>query len=175
MFKLLDGMLLGPAQWLCDRIQQLTGLTKFVLQKWMIIMVTIFFWGSVVSLGLISFVAGSMLLLLTASAALLVHRAEKEEAEFLANGNLRFSPVNILFVRLILTLIYGFLGGISMSFQNIGGYLLFYGSMCFIAWTYFSACIPRPPGKSKIREWYEKGLWWLNDKLEPVPVPTSDQ
>ena len=175
MFKLLDGMLLGPAQWLCDRIQRLAGLTKFVLQKWMIIMTTIFFWGSVVSLGLVSSVIVSMLLLLTASAAFLVHRAEKEEAEFLANGNLRFSPNNILFVRLLLTLIYGSLGGTGLSFQNVGGHLLFYASMCFIAWVYFSACIPRPPGKSKIREWYEKGLWWLDDKLQPTPVPAPDQ
>ena len=174
MFKLLDGMLLGPAQWLCDRIQRLTGLTKFVPQKWMIIMTTIFFWGCAVFLELVSSTLVWMLLF-TAGAAFLVHWAEKEEAEFLINGNLRFSPANILFVRLVITFTYGFLGGINLFFQNLGGQLFFYGSMCFIAWVYFSACIPRPPGKSKIREWYEKGLWWLNDKLEPAPVPASDQ
>jgi hypothetical protein len=174
MFKLLDGMLLGPAQWLCDRIQRLTGLTKFVPQKWMMILMPIFFWGGFIFLELDSLIVGYMLLF-TVSAAFFVRQAEREEAEFLANGNLRSSPANILFVRLFMALIFGFFGGTSLFLQNVGGQLFFYGSTCSIAWVYFSACIPRPPGKSKIREWYEKGLQWLNDKLEPTPVPTSDQ
>src|SRR3989344_1889209 len=45
----LDGILLGAAQKLCDKVQRLTGLTKFRLEKWAVIMSVVFFWADAVS------------------------------------------------------------------------------------------------------------------------------
>ncbi|MFA5942128.1 MAG: hypothetical protein WC798_00430 [Candidatus Paceibacterota bacterium] len=52
---------------------------------------------------------------------------------------------------------------------------LFASVICWIAWVYFSICIPRPPGKNKVLEWLKKGLQWLRSQkpeAEPVPEPT---
>lgn len=44
---------------------------------------------------------------------------------------------------------------------------LFCGSLLFLAQVYVTACIPKPPGQSKMREWLDKA----RALLAPVPHP----
>lgn len=174
MLKRLDGFLLGVAQRFCDKFQRFTGLTKFKLQKWAVISSVISGWGATAFLGFpsISVLSG---LMNTAAWSFNIWIDEKTEAEFLANGNLVSSLMDSISVRLAFVCILGGLGIFSILVDaGIGG-MLFCQAMFLIAYVYFSACIPRPPSKSKMQEWYEKVLTALNESLKPepalVPIP----
>lgn len=181
MLKRLDSLLLRRAQWSCDKFSIITGFTKFRLQKWALMMGVVFCWG-IIALSTLVFSVSisdaiwfcSAGLLYTVSAAFIIRRDEKEETEFLTNGKLRFSPWHIVFVRLYAAgFALGCAGFVLMMVPTVIGLLEACLQICFVAWVYFSACIPRPPGKSKAREWYEKLLHRLRDKFQPIPVPAS--
>lgn len=170
----LDSVLLDAAQKFCDKSQRLTGLTKFTFQKWALVAFNGFFWGGVVfSPDLFLVYMG---LCQTSAAIFDIRQTEEEEMEFLRNGRLRsHSWVYIASVRLILTFSWGVLGILVLFTGTVTGLLFFYVTLCGIAHLYFSACIPRPPSKSKARELYEKALTWLNDRLQPTPLPAINQ
>ena len=168
----LDGILLGAAQKLCDKVQRLTGLTKFRLEKWAVIMSVVFFWADAVSnpTGLII----TANLYITFIMVVIVRIVEKEEVRFLASGELTPSLFHESLVRLAIALGFGLL--IALTVLVADEHLL---SVCaeasYVAWVYFSTCIPRPPSKSTMREWYEKALWRLDDMLQPTTDPALDR
>ncbi|MFA5998076.1 MAG: hypothetical protein WC814_01690 [Candidatus Paceibacterota bacterium] len=106
--------------------------------------------------------------------AFLVRSIERKEAEFLKNGNF-VQPFFDMPVRVAILIGIGSLATVNFVSADFGNNVLSYGQISYIACAYFDACIPRPPSKSKVRELYEKGLWWLNDKLQPAPLPETNQ
>lgn len=172
MFRRLDSILLRQAQSFCDKVKQVTGITKFRLEKWALVMATTFIWGIIaykpISFGVV------MGLIHTAGAAFVIRETEKREKEFLANEMLRLSAFHIVSVRLILS---GsiFAGSVYtlILMPNVVGALVTSSEMCIIAWVYFSACVPRPPSKSRVREWYEKMLSRFQGELQPMSVITE--
>ena len=173
MVELLDSLLLSVAQKFCDKFQQFTGLTKFRLQKWTLITSTVFFWG-----GNVSYFDPAMFALLsinTFSMMSIVRRTEKEESEFLANGKLFAVPWSDASLRFVLAMTIGCMGFLMWLLPSSkGGQWMSYGMISLSIWLYICACVPRPPSKSKAREWYERGLTWLNDQLKPAPIPAPN-
>lgn len=168
----LDGLLLGAAQRLCDKTQRLFGLTKFRLQKWALIVSTVFYCGfyvfdqrPVIAVLLSIYIAGSLFL---------VRIIEMQESEFLKNGGLVMPPFGVL-QRIFWFSAYLILALPGLSSENYGDRLLSYGLLCYVLFIYLSDCIPRPPSKSKMREWSEKALTWLNDLLASPPVPVPNK
>jgi len=168
MIKWLDGVLLIPVQWLCNRVQTLTGLTKFVIEKWMLIVMTLFFATyATINSGAINTL---LIAILTLFMMYTVRYIEKSEERFLKDGSLEH-PITNAPLRLMFFCSHGFLAYISFVPSDYIEIILACGYICYILFIYLDACIPRPPSKSKAREWYEKALTWLNDKLKPSPVP----
>lgn len=165
-----DGKLLDAVQKFCDKVQRLTGLTKFRLEKWAILLSTIFFWGCII------YIPDPLNVLLglwnSVSTLPIVRQIERGEAEFLKNGRLELSLTHLASMRLLVVICFGPPIIISPFLLPDGLYQLMICTLVgFIAHVYFSACTPRPPSKSKAREWYEKALTWLNDRLKPAPIP----
>lgn len=171
--KWLDDVLLGAAQKLCDKVQKITGLTKFRLEKWAMIMLAVFFGVAMICLSSPPSVLVALFPLLAISVASGVHAVEKEEVEFLRNGNLR-KPIFGVFGRIMWVAFYGFLVSISLSTWDYVDKMLACGDASYILFVYFDSCIPRPPSKSKARELCDKMLTVLNDMLKPVPVPAQN-
>lgn len=170
---LLDGIQLEMAQKFCDKVQRTVGMTKFTLQKWAIISSAIFFSsifvfrpkGVEVMFLLIVYVIGTVFIVLG---------TEIEEAEFLRDNKLQSSPWHNVFLRSTIALVFECTAALSLlPSSDEADWLWSFGGMSYIAFGYFSACIPRPPSKSNAREWYEKVLTVLNSKLQPAPVPTN--
>lgn len=103
------------------------------------------------------------------SVAFVVFLTERMEANFLKNGELQLSPWHVVSLRLPMVSLGEYFG--IVNFLSPEDWLMGYGSMCYVAWMYLGVCIPRPPGKSKAREWYERALTWLNDRLTIPPEP----
>ena len=176
MFYRLDGILLGATQWFCDRTQRLTGLTKFSLEKWTYIMSAIFFCAGFVFKG--DPIMALMILVYAVIMAGGVCVTERREKEFLNNGNILLSDWNNAHMRILAIFFCGFMAFVftlpsagkdeflRSMFQFRWGV-----PICIILNVYFSACIPRPPAKSRVRQWCEKGLRWLRDKLQPTSIP----
>ena len=176
-FVWLDGILLATTQKFCDKAQRLFGITKFTFEKWVLITGNAFFWAAIACTPKPLFVfLGVWQTIGTIS---YVHKIEDGEARFLKDGELEFEWSHDVFMRLLSTILLGFFGVIVLlSPDTDGGNLgYFYLILCLIAYPYFSACVPRPPSKSKMRELYEKAFRWLNDVLAPVPalVPISNR
>ena len=169
-FIWLDNILRGAAQKLCDKVQQLTGLTKFAFEKWALISAMIFFWGCCFLSKDIP-LAG-VLLFISSLVVFMVRYIEKQEAEFLKNGTLE-APLFRMPFRIIVLFVIGSFAFKEFLSADYASKIASYGHVSYILWAYFGSCVPRPPSKSKARERYENGLTWLNDHLKPSPVPTS--
>lgn len=156
MLLRLDEKLLSTAQKFCDNMQKTIGLTKFFFEKWSVIGIVAaltmnaFFWNN----WFFSAIDGIVIFLATFS----IFEIEKRETEFFRNGTLLFSKwvdapkrvedvisdIFLILINLTSAIIIGppaCLMGIAILFS--------------IAWKYFSVCVPRPPGKSKLREWLD--------------------
>ena len=172
-FIWLDGILLGAAQKFCDKFQRVTGYTKFRLEKWSLILIVVFHWAcAVIRVDSFLFL---LLLIFTSGCVVTVHITERQEVEFQKTGKLRQAFFNTMQARLVVTLFMGCFAILGITSADFSLYVLSYGQASYILWVYFGACIPRPPSKSKMREWYEKGLSSLNDWLKPEPalIPIS--
>lgn len=165
-----DNILLSVAQQFCDSTQRLTGLTKFWFEKWTLITSVASFSLFAVENMFIDLILVSALLAFAAIYA--VRETEKAEIEFLAKGRLRRHVSHFLEARLSLFVVCAF--DIFTGLMHFGWTFPCFG-MSAIAWIYFSACIPRPPSKSKMREWAEKSLMFLRDQFPPALVPVSDK
>jgi len=158
MFMKLDEALLSRAQKFSDLFQRITGKTKFFLARWSLILHLLFICGAILSifgedllkrpplLFLASFLCAKSILIWGST----IHKIRKEEIVFLENGTLEFSELHDFSLRFplaVFPLLTFFLPPMPL--------LCYLPWFFFIAWIYFSACIPRPPGKSKLREWLE--------------------
>ncbi len=175
MFNKLDTALLGKFQRFSDTLQQCIGVMKFSLQKWSLIMYTIFgvcmimirINGSLASILIAVFILVSINQILD---------IEKQESIFLKKGSLMQSIYHSPNIRVpilslgIISLPLGLLIVIEGSGRELIDLLVI---IFFLFFVYFSVCVPRPPSKSKLRKLYEKGLWKLNDSLQPAPIPTE--
>jgi len=185
----LDGILLGAAQWICDRTQILTGgVTKFRFQKWANILFIIFFWGGWICLSSGSsgdFASGAINLFNTFLTVYNVRQTEAEEIEFLASGEIKYHSQDEFSNRIVLLITCAVMMSISVFFfffpprkgwfPEFGEILYFWSIVCLVMWGYFAACVPKPPCKSKVRQWCEKALQWIRDPREPalIPEPSS--
>ncbi len=171
-FAWLDGILLGAAQKFCDKAQRLTGLTKFTFEKSVIIASAVFFWGD------FFFSSDVRLVVVVLPYTLLIwyatRRIGEEESEFLASAKIHLSALHAATVRLTIACIFASLIGMSLWTLGRDALLMSCGYISYIIWVYIAACIPRPPSKSKIREWFNKVLWRLDDMLQPAPASASN-
>lgn len=168
-FKWLDGTLLGTAQKLCDKIQRLTGLTKFAIEKWTLIVMTAFFGTYTVTNS--STINILLIVTLTMLVVYVVHYIERAEVRFLKDGDLEY-PIFNAPMRLSWLCINGFLAYISFISDDYAEIILACGYICYILFCYLDECVPRPPSKSKAREWCDKLLTALNNWAKPAPAPT---
>ena len=173
-FTWLDRVLLGALQKFCDKFQRLTGLTKFRLTKLAVIMMTSFFLTSLL------FWTGTfdrvlVCLLLVIATASIVFQIELQEQMFLEYGPDSLPlPFNGVIGRIVWLVFYGFFTAMlfvdPFDFEST---MLVCGNVSYVLFIYFDSCLPCPPSKSKAREWCEKALMWLNDRLKPSPMPTN--
>lgn len=172
MFIWIDDFLLRKSQKLCDAFTRFTGHTKFRLQVLCI-------WGTVLARFLYlcaglyfdtSAVASSAVLLLFG--AVMVRQHYREERNFLSGTLPGVSSFQLTLVRLLIVGLASLNVGISWLIDNLWAALWFtLSELSLLIWLYVIVCFPRPPGKSKMREWCEKSLSWLNDRLPEVPAP----
>jgi len=167
MLTRLDATLLGLAQKFCDRMQQITGLTKFRFEKWSLIVAMMFMWHYSL-LNLIEPVHLFALCLTTLLLFRIIRTVEVCEARFLRDGELFLFGFARRESRIVILLLYTLF---ELLFALYGAWDLVCEFVCLVLWVYFAACIPRPPSKSKIREYYEKGLEWLRGAVGPIPTP----
>ncbi len=173
MLAHLDSFLLSKAQKLCDQFQRLTGLTKFQLEKWSLILAATSYWMFAIEVATTCIVL--VALLESVISLMMVRDAEREERIFLARGELKPNINHIPKVRITNLAFYVGASALSMALMFIAlvpelTWLLAWVT-CVLTRIYLSACVPRPPGKSKMREWAENGVMWLRDSLPPAPLP----
>lgn len=174
LLEWFDALLLATAQKFCDKFQQFTGLTKFRLEKWSLILSLASIWWAVLTIDVsivFLFLVIPISLICTMSVLRLIRAVELEEVEFLKNGHLIAFPSRFLPFRLLTVCVFGGMGIYNLLFFGRTGQALFFQQLSIVASVYFSACVPRPPGRSKAREWYEKALTWLDGKLAMPPEP----
>ena len=166
----LDDLLLAVSQKFCDTIQALTGLTKFRIEKWSMMISSILwiagFFAYGITLGVVVFIV------VMPSTTLCVLIIERWEVAFLTAGELH-PPVGSTSARITTFWIYSFLFLLNVYSNNSGFISL--GIVFWVGFWYIDACVPRPPAKSKAKQLWESGLWWLHDRLKPepamVPIP----
>ena len=170
MFYRTDAFLLTQMQKVCNKFTELTGRTKYRLQKWTLIV------GFLVWLANAILVFDPELVMLGffffTTVVLATYITEEHEAEFLAKNNIQSSLFSFSLERIIATIICVVMFGLMAVSGNFQMCLVV---IIFFIWIYTTACLPWPPSKSKVRQMYEKSLAWLNDKLSPVlePVPSK--
>lgn len=180
MIEWLDSVLRDATQRFSEKFQRLTGLTKFTLEKWASIASTIFFCGF--SVCAFRYIGIGLALLTIILSAINIRRIEKEEIEFMTNDKLDFRLSNEFSVRkpLLIVDLFAIPWFSLVIFFGNQEFQIIVQSQCILgailsnmAWRYFSICIPKPPAKSKVREWSEKALGWLSERLQPSPVPEA--
>jgi len=176
MLARIDDFLLNKAQKTCDKFQRLTGLTKFRLEKWATIIAVMSYWMFAIEVRVLFLTLYSCIL--SAMYFFVVRDLEAQEKAFLARNELR-DNIDYSGGRIVSLVLYGITLPLTLSLalaSSAPELLWFCGWMASVlSKTYFSACIPRPPSKSKMREWLEKGLTALRDSLPPEPIPVSNR
>ncbi|MDB5244750.1 MAG: hypothetical protein JWN18_620 [Parcubacteria group bacterium] len=170
MLKRFDAKILSLAQKFCDKVQNLTGLNKFRLEKWACILWGLFFTvGIFTEEGLYTSAIWSSIVLL--SSAALVSLIERAEKMFLTRGQIQKSlwheqTPRICALLFVIFLVTNYFTAPSEVFSPIT--LPRYVTL--LLWAYFSACIPRPPRQSQIRQWYQRVLILLSGRHTPAPA-----
>lgn len=171
MIKRVDAFLLDRAQKFCDKFQRLTGLTKFRLEKWSLILSSVFYW--MFAIGVLDEVLTVMALLLSIHTFYYVRAIERQEMNFLARSELEFRAEHHCSIRTIFLLLHVWIlaFGLIFAFALIdpsGIWLCGYSAFVIVT-AYLAACTPRPPSKSSMREWLERCLIRINSLL-PEPA-----
>ena len=173
--KWFDGVLKAAAQKFCDKFQQFTGLTKFRLEKWAWILSLASTWWAVLTVVdtplVIILLAILSALFCTTMGLHAVRSIEQAEIEFLENGRLVAFLSSSPPMRLVGVYVLGVMGIFNLLFFGRTGQAVFCQQLFIVVAIYLSVCIPRPPGKSRAREWYEGALTWLDDRLGKSPEP----
>jgi len=173
MLTWLDDALLSVAQKFCDKAQWLTGLTKFTLRKWALIATAVFMVAGTVLVWDLTLLAFATIFV--SAMAFEVFEEEKDEDEFL-RSDIRLTHTSWAADPERLTALAISCVGLTFFSLFVGlsytpGQLFFCTLVCYLASVYFAVCIPRPSGKSKAREWYEKKFRRLNDIFGPSLTP----
>lgn len=166
MFRKIDDFFLQEAQKFSDSFQRITGKTKFFLEKWSLILFLVILCVQTLllyaeldsSLIVIGFLPCLLNILMWVP---VIRRIETDEAAFLEHGTLNFSELHDFYRRSFLVLL-------ALSLELLHVFIwhsLPHLWIFFCGWIYFAACIPRPPSKSKLRQWL--------DDLAPDPVPAT--
>lgn len=175
MFTWIDSLLLNVAQKFCDKFQRLTGLTKFKLEKWSSIIAATCYW----MFAIYSPVPFLIVVAVACSAwsFLAIRKIERREELFLARGKVLYSREFVPQFRIATLVSQGIFVILTLPLLPFAPEMVWFLGwiLCILAGTYFTACVPRPPSKSKVCEWLEQGLLWLRDKLPPVPTPIPNQ
>lgn len=87
-----------------------------------------------------------------------------------ASDRIKIFPVVFVMVGIYYPFVFAFLVPKSPFFVNFFGIYVFCGIWCLFL-TYFIACDPLPPAKSKIRQWLEKLAEAAKGIFEPIPEP----
>jgi len=176
MIKWLDGVLLIPVQWLCNRVQTLTGLTKFVIEKWMLIVMTLFFATyATINSGAINTL---LIAILTLFMMYTVRYIEKSEERFLKDGSLEH-PITNAPLRLMFFCSHGFLAYISFVPSDYIEIILALRESTHVAERQTQAITrtsseltvpcstsnPRFGGGLLLYKWYNANLW-INQKQQ---------
>lgn len=169
LFKWFDAVLLAASQKFCDGFQRLTGLTKFRLQKWAQI-------SLVASTWLVVFAIGPSLLLVSLASVSSVTVAgviwldDEAEVVFLACGHPQLDEGTTVLQRLFAVCVCAAMPVSIFLSDTIGGLPLACFGVSYIAWMYFSACIPHPPTEeSRVQECYKWARAWLDSRIAPLP------
>lgn len=167
----IDRALLSAFQKCCDVFQRTIGLTKFRIERWAIICTLICMY--MVEIVTLSFEPPMLtaMAFFTAVCFFMVKRSERHEREFVERGSIYTDsgPFLRLYVLCTSSALCGSLLFLSPFTAQTAWYC---GShVCFLVWIYVNVCVPRPPGKSKMRQWLESALTWANDALSPAPIP----
>lgn len=170
-FVWLDSILLGAAQKFCDGNQKLFGITKFALEKWALVLTMLFFSSACLFEG--GIVSIFLIVVLVAAVTFRTLDLEKQERDFFKNNSPGKPPYS-MYERLFWLIYFGYFAARHFSaIGDIANQYMFYADICIILATYFNACVPRPPSKSKMCELYEKGLWWIYDWSKPAVVSAN--
>ena len=173
MLTRIDAFLLDKMQKFCDKLQEFTGLTKFCVMKWTLILYVALVWMHTIfdDFESIDIICAPII---TVGVFVGVRVIGKQEKEFLNNKLPVYSPFHWASVRILAfwafaipALIYLCSNRPELITNGLSG-------LCVIVFIYAWACIPRPPSKSKTRQMYEKVLMWLNGLLVP-PVPVGSE
>jgi hypothetical protein len=171
MLAKLDDFLLARAQRFCDAFQRLTGLTKYRIEKWL--------W---ISLAMtVAMIAGQHIFnrdgvafhltigpLLCIWALLYATVVDIQEKNFLSKGTIEENVWHTEDVRKPLAILSALLLLVSLLVRSPNATDLIFLDLLGVM--YVGACIPRPPGKGKLRQWLESTLSGLNIWL-PEPKP----
>jgi len=178
MLTRIDSFLLDKAQKFCDKFQRLTGFTKFRIEKWLLIMIPLFaFVGLLITaltaetgvhIIILAFIVVLAMIPVVGLYSLAILVVERQEREFLKSGKLSaHAETNVPIFRIAGMAVF-FLSVYTIDFLGLAIVLAL---MCCTAVSYVLMCVPRPPSKSKMREWLENGLTWMNGILpEPTPI-----
>lgn len=161
----VDNFLLTRAQRFSDCFTEWTGLTKFWLEKWSLI-------GAVVSLIVVYiqttlWIFGVFALMMLLIGSLTVVTIEFEERDFLSRGRLYVSIMHNHVVRRGRTGFYIALGFLSAWMFS---YAFAVWCMFNVARVYFEICVPKRPGKSKLRKLIDSGKEHLRNSLSDTPT-----
>lgn len=178
--KCIDTSMLERAQSVCDTVQRITGYTKFTISKWLLILAVLF-----LTLGVLMSIPGlpltatigfySMLALYSYAVYLGVHQIEREERFFHRNGKLlypSFFGQNVSLRGMFVSCSAAF-ALLCCYFFTIGDGVrqgFFVGTfLSCILFVYVEASVPRPPSKSRFKEWVKKKVEeWSPRRLFPT-------
>ncbi len=176
MITKVDTFMLAWVQKRADNFSELTGLTKFWLEKWFFIissvtLVSFFILYSISNDRDFPYIWVTLLFIWT---SLGVWGIESREEAFLSSGMLQFTAESqpriripfLVFIAVPIILISLIEALSSRGFV----FLLTLSQLLSMVALYLTACTPKPPQKSKLRKWYEKALLFINDALTPVPI-----
>ena len=184
----MDSLFLRKAQAFCDWLYILTGITKYTFAKWLLIIHSVCF----VQIGILMIVSDGLMVSLVAMLffgllgdVLVVFVLEKDEKNFRENPNV-LGTSTVWFSqssRILFTCVYGFMTCILMFrlirlvsagfFGEFESLFIFF-LISFIGFIYVNSCLPRPPGKNKLRQKYEDVLVAINDWVKGRPDTVSN-
>lgn len=171
-----DAFLCKKAQKSCDEIEKVIGLTKFTLEKWILVVlvIVIMMWRASSLLNDFNSIAITISLIAIFVTFVQIYLTGEREKEFLRSGLLHFSicgnaSFRITVLILSLSLVFYLLPDVVV-FPSTDLVAVLFMILLFVTWVYINNCVPGPPGKSKIRKWYENKLTKMNRKLSAIPV-----
>jgi NhaP-type Na+/H+ or K+/H+ antiporter len=165
MFEKLDAYLLARAQNVCDRFTRWTGYTKFRLEIWCSILAAISSIVGCAEIGFNWFITLIAVFLLISYTARIWH-ADREERAYLSDGRL-YSVLWNARERVSMASMSTMVACV-MVFSAYGLTIAFVADAALV---YVNSCLPRRPGKSKLRKLAEREKERWRDLVRGAPTP----